>query len=148
MVSVWPACWMQTIGAALFAIKGCGQARARMSAQNSRGVPGLLYLAAVRLDGREREHCQDHVDAGLHHLTAMSRASSSRSQVAMGSASVAARLTCGQLSFSVCRCPSLALGAVTHFVTRPVDLGGGDPAHGSEGGRSPAVGSVQTVSRI
>jgi hypothetical protein len=40
----------------------------------------------------------------------------------MQTASGAACLTCGQLFVSVCWCPSLAPGAVTHFVTRLVNL--------------------------
>jgi hypothetical protein len=43
---------------------------------------------------------------------------SSRSQVAMRTAGAAAYLTCELLSVSVCWCPSLAAGAVTHLVTR------------------------------
>jgi hypothetical protein len=53
-------------------------------------------------------------------------ASSSRSQVAMRTISAVALLTCEQPSVSVRWCPSLVLGAVTHFVTRSADLDDGD----------------------
>lgn len=57
--------------------------------------------------------------------------SSSRSQVTMRTASAPACLTCEQPSVNVRWCPSLASGAVTHFVTRPPDLGDGDPLLGT-----------------
>jgi hypothetical protein len=57
-----PAFWMQTIGAALFAVKRCCTARVRLPAHDSRGAHGLLCLAAVTNERREQERCQGRVD--------------------------------------------------------------------------------------
>jgi hypothetical protein len=40
--------WMQTVGAAMLAVKRCSIARVRMLAHDSRSAHRLLYLAAVR----------------------------------------------------------------------------------------------------
>jgi hypothetical protein len=56
------AVWMQTTGAALLAVEQHSLSRTRLLAQDGRSAHGLLYSAAVRADGREREHCQDRVD--------------------------------------------------------------------------------------
>jgi len=62
--------WMQTTGAALLAGKVCSVAGAWMLVQDSRRALRLLYLAAVRDDGRKREYCQGCVDIGFAPLTA------------------------------------------------------------------------------
>ena len=56
------AFWMQTTGATLIAVERCTLVRMWMSAQDSRGAHALLYLAAVRDDGREQGHRQDQAD--------------------------------------------------------------------------------------
>ena len=61
------AFWMQTTGAALLVVKRCSPTRVLMPAQNSRSTHRLLYLAAVRDDWPEREHCQGRVDIGSAH---------------------------------------------------------------------------------
>ena len=59
------AVWMQTTGTPLLAIELRRLARALTTAQDSRCVPRLLYLAAVRDDSRQQEHCQARLDSGL-----------------------------------------------------------------------------------
>jgi hypothetical protein len=54
--------------------------------------------------------------------SAVVAASSSRSLVAMGTASMSVCLTCEQPSVRICWYPSVALGAVTRFVTQSADL--------------------------
>jgi hypothetical protein len=58
------------MGAALLAAQRRSLARVLMPAQDSRSACGLLYLAAVRDDRREQEHCQGCVDIDLASLTA------------------------------------------------------------------------------
>ena len=65
-----PAFWMQTTGASLLAVNRCSPAHVRTLAQDSRSAHGLLYLAAVRDDEREQEHCQGRIDVGPASLTA------------------------------------------------------------------------------
>ena len=48
------AIWMQTVGTVLLTVKRCSLVRMRRSAQDSRNVHGLLYLAAVWDDWREQ----------------------------------------------------------------------------------------------
>jgi len=62
--------WMQTTGAALLMFIRCSPGRVRTPAQDSHSAHGLLYLAAVRDDPRQQEHCQGHVDIGPATLTA------------------------------------------------------------------------------
>ena len=50
-----PVLWMQTIGAALVAIKQCSPVRMSMPAQGGRSVHRLLYLAAVRRRQRREQ---------------------------------------------------------------------------------------------
>ena len=57
------ATWMQTVGTVLLTVKPCSLVRMRRSAQDSRNVHGLLYLAAVWDDWREQEHRQKVIDA-------------------------------------------------------------------------------------
>ena len=59
------ATWMQTTGKPLLAIELRRLARALTTAQDSRCVPGLLYLAAVPDDSGQQEHCQGRLDSGL-----------------------------------------------------------------------------------
>jgi hypothetical protein len=62
--------WMQTVGTALLAVNRCSPARVWATFQDSRSAHGLLYLAAVRDDRREQEHCQSRVDIGSASLMA------------------------------------------------------------------------------
>jgi hypothetical protein len=61
---------MQTTGTTLIAVKRRSLVRVGMSAQDSRSAHGLLYLAAVRDDRCEQEHCQGRVAIGPASLTA------------------------------------------------------------------------------
>jgi hypothetical protein len=62
--------WMQTTGATLLAGKRCSVVHAWMAAEDSRSALRLLYLAAVRRDGRKQECCQGYVDIGSASLAA------------------------------------------------------------------------------
>lgn len=76
-----------------------------------------------------------------HTDVAVLATSSSRSQVATRTVSGAACVTCGRQSVGVRQHPSLALGAVTHFVTRSADLdcGGHLPLRRSSPSSEPAA---------
>ncbi len=56
------ALWMQTTGAALLAAERCSLARVLILVQDGHSLHGLLYLAAVPDDSRQRDNCQDCVD--------------------------------------------------------------------------------------
>jgi hypothetical protein len=56
---------MQTTGATLLVVKPCSVTRLWRTAQDSRSVHRLLYLAAVQDDSCQREHCQPRLDIGL-----------------------------------------------------------------------------------
>jgi hypothetical protein len=64
------AFWMQTSGAVLLVVRRCSVTRAWTSAHDGCSAHGLLYLTAVRHDGREQERCQGCVDIGYASLAA------------------------------------------------------------------------------
>jgi hypothetical protein len=53
---------MQTTGATMLATKRRSLVRVLMVVHDGRSAHGLLYLAAVRADRREQEHCQGMLD--------------------------------------------------------------------------------------
>jgi len=58
----------RTFGTVLLTVKRCSLARMRRSAQDSRSVCGLLYLAAVWDDWREEEDRQGMVDTDPYYM--------------------------------------------------------------------------------
>ena len=62
------ATWMQTVGTVLLTVKPCSLVRMGRSAQDSRNVHGLLYLAAVWDDWREEEHRQGMIDTDPRYM--------------------------------------------------------------------------------
>lgn len=74
---------------------------------------GLIWLWAGEMPSR--------MLLWLGLLSAFRRPLRPGAKSACGTASVTACLTCGQLSVSICWCPSPARVGVTHFVTRSAD---------------------------
>ena len=91
-----------------------------VQAVGQRRSPGLVRTARPSGSARVGSRCGQPWWSAIADL-----ASSSRSQVAIRTACVAARLTWEAPSVNVRWRPSLAMAIVTHLVTRPVSVTGG-----------------------